>query len=237
MKKDLMKATNFKKAITALAAAKALFDLCTPKDLSETSYKEAFIVNSDSLGYLYSPDDDTVERLTKSIFAATAYMLSIVKEAKTDKAACMLLTDVVGNFKFAAFVQYNENTENPEEPGNWSFSMTFNEEDINELEKKRVVKKILYSDGMFKSELHKVAHDVGGITIRHDSYVHDAAIIVIDTLLMILDREAVEGDVVDIEMPGFFTASVGVEDDEKVFSITPGAMLKTIIKDDKIIEK
>jgi hypothetical protein len=58
----------------------------------------------------------------------------------------------------------------------------------------------------------------------------------IDTLVQVLDNEAQPNEVVDIEMPGYFVASVGIEDNMKVFSIVPDGHMKAIIKDDSALE-
>ena len=65
----------------------------------------------------------------------------------------------------------------------------------------------------------------------------DACILVVDTLVQVLDREAKDGEVVDVELPGYFTASVSVEGGEKVFALTPDGHQKEIIKDDSVLEK
>ena len=115
--------------------------------------------------------------------------------------------------------------------------MTFNEDDIKNLEKTKVVKKHLYSTDMFKSVFDKVTYDVAALEFQHESYMFDACQLVIDSLLQVLDREAKVGEVVDIEFPGYFVASVSVDGDEKVFGIVPDGHLKEIIKDDTALEK
>ena len=57
-----------------------------------------------------------------------------------------------------------------------------------------------------------------------------------DSILQCLDHEAIPGQVVEIEMPGYFTASVAVENDEKVFSIVPDGHMKALIKSDVHLE-
>lgn len=207
------------------------------KDYSETEFHNAFIVNSNAYGYTFGKgDDDRPERVAKAFFAATAAYLSKVKVSKADEAVALVLTDLAGNFKFAGIVEYHEN-ENPEEPGNWSFVLTFNEDDVKDLEKRKSVKKYLYGGESFKSVFDKVSYDIAAIEFQHEAYMFDACVIVIDTLKQILDREAKENEVVDIEFPGYFTASVSIEGGEKVFAITPDGHLKEIIKDDIALEK
>lgn len=206
------------------------------KNYDETEMHQAFVVNANSIGFTFG-DDDRPERIVKAFFTATAAYLSHIKVTKEEEAVAVILTDVGGVFKFAGIVEYHGNNENPDEPGNWSFMMTFNEEDVTDLERQKTVKKMLYNNEAFKGIFDKVAYDVAGIAFEHETYMYDACILVIDTLLQVLDREAKENEVVDIELPGYFTASVGFEGNEKVFSIVPDGHLKEIIKDDSALEK
>ena len=206
------------------------------KDLEETAYHSQFVVNSNSMGYAAGKDDDRPERITKSFIASTSAYLSKNKIAKTDEAVALVLQDVSGNFKFAGIVEYHENDENPDEPGNWSYVMTFNEDDLKELEKTKTVKKLKYGDDPFRTVMDKVSYDIGGIQFQQERYMYDACLLVVDTIVQVLDSEAVPGETVDIDMPGYFKASVSVENDEKIFSITPDGHQKSIIKDDGALE-
>ena len=208
------------------------------KNLKDSEYYNTFVINANSLGYKFGKEaDPRPEALVKSFFAMSATMLGKTKKAKTDEATALILSDVMGNFKYGGIVEYHENIENPEEPGNWSYVTTFNEQDIINLEKKKTVNKILYSGSLFTEIFNTVSYDIGSIEWEKESYMTDGCMLVIDSLLQILDSEAKPGEVVDIEMPGYFKASVAIEDDEKIFSITPDGNMKNIIKSDIMIEK
>lgn len=206
------------------------------KSYAETEMHQAFIVNANSTGYTFG-DDDRPERIVKAFFAASAAYLSKMKVSKADEAIALVLTDVSGNFKFAGIVEYHENKDNPDEPGNWSYVMTFDPKTLDTLEKSKGLKKYLYSSDAFKAVFDKVAYDVAAIQFQHQTYMFDACQLVIDTLIQVLDREAKEDEVIDIELPGYFTASVSIEDGEKVFAITPDGHMKQIIKDDTALDK
>lgn len=206
------------------------------KDFSESEFEQAFVVNANSKGYTFTNDDRPI-LITQSFFAATAAYLSKVKKPNEDEVNAVILTSISGDFEFGAFVEYHPNEDNPDEPGNWSFGMTFYEEDIKRIERNKVVKKHLYNSDMFRVIFNNVANDHASINFTHEAYIYDAYIVVISTLKQILDREALLDEVIDIEMPGYFTASVGVENGEKVFSIVPGGFLKNIIKDDLELDK
>ena len=229
--------TIFNNAYTSAANVIGLFsNFGAAKQYSETEMHQAFIVNANSLGYTFG-DDDRPERIVKAFIASTSAYLSKVKVAKSDEATALILTDTAGNFKFAAIVEYHENEENPEEPGNWSYIMSVDPKSVENLEKAKTVKKLLYTSDAFKAVFDKVAYDVASIQFQHQTYMFDACLLVVDTLVQVLDREAKEGEVVDIELPGYFTASVSVEDGEKVFAITPDGHQKSIIKDDTALDK
>ena len=201
------------------------------KNIDETQYRQSLIINADYMGgYAFDDKDDRPERLCRTFFVGVSSYLSKRKVSKEDEAVALVIQDASGVFKFGAVVEYTAN-ENPDEPGNWNYWMTFNQDDITDLEKKKTVKKFL-TDDAFKSVMDKIAYDVGGFIYKHSTYIYDSCLLVIDTLLQILDHEAIEGEVVDIEMPGCFVASVSVENGEKVFAITPDGHLKTLIKSD-----
>lgn len=229
--------TNFNEVLMRAMNARGWFPApAANKSVEDTEYHQAFTVNGNSLGYTFG-DDDRPERITKAFFASTSAYLSKVKVPKADEAVALVLTDVSGVFKFAAIVEYHENENDANEPGNWSYVMTLNEDDLADLEKTKVVKKLLYNGQDFKHVFDKVGYDIACIEFQHESYMFDACILVIDTLVQILDREAKDGEIVDIEMTGYFTASVSVEGGEKVFAITPDGHQKEIIKDDSVLEK
>ena len=199
----------------------------------ESKTKEAFIVNASSKGYSFD-DDSCAERIFKSFNAATSTYLSKVKVAKEDEAVALVLTDINGVFKFAGVVEYHENEENDgtDEPGNWSYVLTFNEDDLKALEANKKVARYLYGDDAFKLVFDKVAYDIGGISFEHERYMYDACLLCVDTLIGVLDRETNDNETVEIECPGYFVASAAVESGEKVFAITPDGAMKKIIKDD-----
>ncbi len=237
--------TNFNRAFMMNAAGRMdngmrLVRMINPnaaaKSYEDTEFHQAIIVNADSIGYTFDTNDDRPERIVKVFFAGVSTYLSLRKVSKDDEATALVISDVSGNFKFAAIVEYHSNTENPDEPGNWSYTMTFYEDDITELEKVKKVNKLLIGDEAFKSVMSRAAYDVGGFVFEHENFMYDACLLIIDTIIQVLDHEAVEGQVVDVEMPGYFTASVSVENGEKVFSITPDGAMKTLIKSDVDLE-
>ena len=151
-----LKGTMFDTLYKNVAYTIGLFENAgAAKAYEETEMHQAFVVNANSLGYTFG-DDDRPERIVKAFFASSAAYLSKVKVSKADEAVALVLVDVSGNFKFAGIVEYHENKENPDEPGNWSYVMTFDEKTLEVLEKHKNVKKLLYSSDAFKAVFDKV---------------------------------------------------------------------------------
>ena len=205
------------------------------KTFEETQMYQQYIVNCDTNGYAFG-GDDIPERMLKSFIAATSVYLGKVKVSDPNVASALVLTDESGNFEFAGIVEYHENEENKDEPGNWSYVLTLNEEDLTDLENTKEVKKYLYGDDAFKVILDKVAYDIGGIEFHKDSFMYACCKILVETIVQVLDAEAVANDTVDIELKGYVTFSVSVEGDEKVYAVTPDGAMKKLIKDDAALE-
>ena len=205
------------------------------KTFEETQMYQQYIVNCDTNGYAFG-GDDIPERMLKSFIAATSVYLGKVKVSDPNVASALVLTDASGNFEFAGIVEYHENEENKDEPGNWSYVLTLNEEDLTDLENTKEVKKYLYGDDAFKVILDKVAYDIGGIEFQKDSFMYACCKILVETIVQVLDAEAVANDTVDIELKGYVTFSVSVEGDEKVYAVTPDGAMKKLIKDDAALE-
>ena len=207
------------------------------KSFEETQMSQQYIVNINSAGYAFG-GDDIPERMFKSFIAATSVYLGKVKVSDPNVATALVLTDVSGNFMFAGIVQYHENEENKDEPGNWSYVLTLNEQDLTDLENSGVeVKKYLYGDDAFKAVLDKVAYDIGGIEFTRDSFMYNCCTILISTILQVLDSEAIANETVDIELKGYAVFSVSVENDDKTFAITPDGAMKVLIKSDVALDK
>lgn len=207
------------------------------KRLEDTSFKTNIIINADSNGFQFDQDDDRPERMMKAMFYAIAAYLSKRKVSEPDTAVALTLYDGNNEFRLAAIVEYSMNEENPDEPGNWSLSMTFNENDLKELEESKTVRIFSMNDPAFKSIYDKVAKDVGGFQFPRETYMWDACLLIIDTLIQTLDSEAIAGETVDLDFDGYFVASVSIENDHKIMTIMPSEHMKVIIKDDTILDK
>lgn len=204
------------------------------KALEETSLRQSFVVNTESKGFALPPQDDMADRFYKSFIAAVSTFLSKVKIAKEDEAVAIVLVDESGAFMFGGHVEYNANEQNPDDPGNWCYALTFKESDIEKLGAKRQLKKYLMSDDAFKNVFDKCAYDIGGIQLEHDRYIYESFLIIIETIKSVLDTNASEKEEFTIDLPGYFVATVSIEDGEKQFGMTPDGAMKEIIKNSDI---
>lgn len=214
--------------------AQAQSNVMANKLMEETNMVQQFVVNANAEAYSFA-DPDVAEGIFRGFFTAVSTYLSRNKVADPEQAVALVLTDVSGKFMFAGIVQYTAN-ENPDEPGNWNYTMTFNEDDLNAISNKRALKKLLFGDMAFSKVFKDVCYDVGPIEFYKETYFYDAYLILVNTVKGTLDGEAKDGEVVDIEMPGYFVASVEVKNGEKVISITPDGAMKEIIKADDILD-
>ena len=165
-----------------------------------------------------------VHQIYEVMFGTFSTFLANVK-SKEQKVA-LVLEDLKGNFKFAGVVSYHEN-ENKDMPGNWTYELTFDEEDI-----KGIPSIFKTLETKFEVITADVAHRLHKMKFSSPTYVHDIFIGCIDTLMKYLDENAAEAETKEVDLPGYFLASVTVTDGKKEFSIVPGDAMKRLIKDD-----
>jgi len=195
-------------------------------NFNETSISAKFSQDITNLGVDIQPQ--YTHYLFDSLFMAVSDFLGIVKSK--DVKTALVIADLKGNFRFAALVGYHPN-ENEDIPGNWSFEFTFNENDID-----KNVKVYNSTDTQFLRVLATCAKDLHNFRYASPELVPDVLVLIIDTLKSWLDLNAVEGEEKTIELPGFFTASVAIENGEKIFSVTPDGNLKRLVKGDAELE-
>lgn len=203
------------------------------KMLEETAAANNFIVSANSQGYTL-PDDEMATGLIQAFIAANSAYLSVKKVADAKKAVALVLTDLAGVFKFASVVMYHETED---EKGNWSFAYVLNEEDLDAIANERELKKYAVTDDGFKTIFDKVCYDVACVEFNQERYMYDSALITVNVLLSTLDKEAVDGETIDIELAGYFTATVAVINGEKEFSMVPDGAMKEIVKGDLELDK
>ena len=205
----------------------------------ESGYHQSFCTGADALGYVFGPDDRPI-LLCKTFFASIAAYLANKRKAVENNAWSIVLRGVANEFKFAAWVILHPN-KNADEPGNWSFEMTFNQSDYDEMVAKigeESVHEFLVSNDDFKACFDKAAHDIGGIALYNEKYIYDACLLIVDAIEEAAHNLADMSDKfpASIDLPRFFDLSVDVDGDEVYIGITPSEELKTVIKNDKATE-
>lgn len=172
-------------------------------------------------------DTNDTEPMYHIILQSLTSFLSLIKSKETKTA--IKVTDLKGNTKLMACVTYHPN-EDEEMPGNWSYEMSF-----TDIEGAENIFNI--TDTQFQKISGKVAMNLYGFQFM-DAVVQQLIFETgADCIKEWLDVNAAEGQQVDIECDGYFIASVGIEENEKVFSIVPDGAMKRIIKDDAMLEQ
>lgn len=193
--------------------------------LMESSLPNNYVQGLRTIGLDFDP------KLTYMMYEVTMYAIADFlryKKSKENKSA-VVFKDMKGNVILTGIVEYHAN-ENEDMPGNWSFEISFNEEDI----KDAVV--YLATDNEFQRVLTYAAGNLHGFRFKDPTTIAGIAEKVITTLTNWLDVNAKNGEVVEIAQEGYFVASVSIEDGVKVFSIDPDGALKVLVKDDAVTE-
>jgi hypothetical protein len=199
--------------------------------LSKTSIPEEVQIKIMSTRRFSWDPNDTQDMYICLFYAMSRYLKMNNTNGNTDPIA-VVINDHRDNFMMAAKLTYIENEERPDVPGNWNLTYTFNRADIDD------VKLIYYTNSAsFQSVISNTLIDMRNTSFVSTTFINDLIVWLVEALVECLDTNAVDGDVVQIELEDIFVASVGIEDGEKVMSIEPGAKTKQMITDDKAIEK
>lgn len=187
-----------------------------PTNLSQVIATLGWAVDASQVSFLY---DTTLMAISDFLGQAKS------KESKT----ALAVKDVKGNLVVAGVVTYHKN-EDENMPGNWSYEFTFEEEDLKGADVR------LSTDPHFQKVFQKTLKRLFGLAIDDPLAFQPAIEEAINVLKQWLDVNAKETEKVSVEQPGFFEASVSVEDGEKILAIIPDGAMKRLIKDDAAIE-
>lgn len=176
--------------------------------------------------YGFEIDEDIAKGYTKSLFTAISEFLKIVKSES--EPVMLEITTLKGEFVFGAVVRYEKN-DDPTMPGNWVYSYTFNQEDVAD-----VTARYQHTDPKFGVILSNTMYTLCNYVWNVDpSTGNNMTVGAIEAIKTLLDTNAAEGTLVELECGDLFVATAGVEDGEKVIAITPGEKSKQIIKEPK----
>ena len=190
----------------------------------ETSIPQSISVLESGKGF--NVDANEVHYLVKTYIAGISDFCALVK-TKAQPIAVMV-QDLKGNFIFAAVVSYNDaDDEDEAAAGNWNYVFTFNKEDIPE---NATVYQV--SNEQVSDTIATRGFDLCRLTFTEAGFCPSLAIDVFNCVKNFLDQNApsTEGEKFDIELDGYFEASVSIENGEKVFSIMPKGEMKSLVK-------
>lgn len=194
------------------------------EQLEKQMSQEAYSVN---LHLPLENDDKLGKDLLNTLMESISKFLGVNKSR--DEAKGLVFADDRGNFKMGAIVKYHPG-ESDDQPGNWSYEMTFNEEDMDG------VHTYGSNDTSYLDILAACARN-NRFSFKKETLMAPLMHVIIDAIKNVLEANVTEGEECQLEVPGCFTAAAGIEDDEKLLSITPSGEMKRLIKDDSALEK
>jgi len=173
-------------------------------------------------------DANWTRKIYEVVVTGISDFLALAK-SKNNKVA-VAVRDLKGNFLMGAIVEYHSN-ENEDMPGNWSYEFSFDEKD---LEGATVY---LTTDTQFQKQLSATAYNLHRIQFEMEIHIETIIELCVSILKQWLDMNAKEAEEVNIELIGYFVASVAIENGEKVIAIIPDGAMKRLIKDDAALEE
>ena len=167
------------------------------------------------------------EMIAKTMFNGITDYLNITKNK--DTPIVVLIQDTKGEKIAFACVEYDKSEDNEASDGSWTYFWSYNMSDIPEgatvyVIDQEPVQRVIAKRG------HNMCYMVVGVLNFLSTLCCITFSIVHDTLDQ---QDVAEGDEYTIELPGFFEASVSIENGEKAFSITPKEEMKVLIKSDE----
>lgn len=195
-------------------------------EFEQTSIPSQFSINlKDNFGILWV--DSRSADLYRTLFTTIADVLKY-NQSKDAKRIGFSMKDEKGHFKLGAILNYKAPEEGSEEDsGNWYLEFTFDAEDMTDLS----LELDNHSD-VFVRCASMEAQSICYGRFRNTEIMYSIFDCAIDTLKQFLDTYASDSEEVDVNLRGIFTASVAIEDGEKVMSIVPGEYIKQVIKND-----
>ena len=175
----------------------------------------------------FNMDGAHFDKCAYTAFVATTDLLNKVKTK--EKPNSLIFEKLNNVFLCAATVEFipGENGE----PGNWTLSWTFDENDLP-----ANTNKIYFNDVRSFSYFKSASITKWGMNFKTDS---NLVILILETLDQIknwLDQNAKEGEEVSLEIPDICQARVIIENGVKIFSLEAEGPVKMGIKDDASLE-
>lgn len=172
-----------------------------------------------------------IDSITKIIFNGITDYLALGKNKTVPQV--VLVQDIKGNNIAFGCVRYCESDSEEDGEGSWEYFWSFNTEDIPE----NATVYTIDNEAVLKV-IARRGHNMCKMVVGVLNYLSIATVLIMNAIHDTLDQQNVaNGETFTLDLPGYFEASVSVENGEKVFSITPKEEMKVLIKDDSLIEK
>lgn len=204
--------------------------------LAESSVLQNFSLQCKNNSLDVTPDEG--EWFIKALLGGVTRFLSFVKSKTAPKTVA--ISDLKGNMIAAATVQYLEGEEVEVAEGSWAYTWTFNPDDLPKNEDGSLKgDKYQITDNQVIEVITREGYDLARMAFTSSTFVSQMGCYFFKIVADTLDQNAptIEDAEWTVEMPGYFTASVSIEDGKKVFAFEPSAELKTKIKYDAGSEK
>lgn len=196
-------------------------------EMKETQMYQTIITEAALIGWDMTPTE--ADSLAKITFNGITDYLALSKNKAVPQA--VVIQDIKGNNICFACVQYVP-SEDGDADGSWEYFWSYDLEDIPE----NATVYTIDNESVLKV-IAKRGHNMCRMVVGVLNYISIATVIIMNAVKDTLDQQNVtNGEHFTIELPGYFEASVAVENGEKVFSISPKAEMKVLIKDDSQTE-
>ncbi len=169
----------------------------------------------------------TCEKIANTLVEGVSACLNVMK--RQDKPVAFVFEEINENFIAGAVVEYHAGKN--DDPGNWSYIWTFNQDDIPDNAKIIKITDVMTHNFFTSASMRKYY-----FTLIPDS-IAVVYTVFLKTLSKYLEDNASKDDINGVEVPGVLQAQAAIEGDEIVKSIEPLGEMKVLIKDDAAIEK
>lgn len=158
-----------------------------------------------------------------SMITSIADFLAMVKN-KEQKVA-IAIQDYQNVTKLAGIVTYTP-AEQEDTPGEWSLTFTFNPDDLEDCQVYTV------HDQFFQKVAMSSSFKETGLQFNQSNFIVDMFASMGEEIYKWLDVNAKDGEIVELECDGYFTAQVAIENGKKEFGIIPSEEIRQKVKHD-----
>ena len=195
-----------------------------PEDISREAANQNLIVGATH-----------VDKIATIFITAVSDCLREIKNI--DKPQAVVVRGLDNRFICAGIIQYIKNEDEPSTDnlasGNWSYSWTFDEDDLKELN----ANEIDFRSSLFTKLITGTASKLYGMAFDSDSSATTLSSKIMDAISHWLDDNAKEGEETTLILDNVFKAVSTVDTDGKVEkSFVPEGEIKVLVKGDEMIQ-